>query len=220
MEPRSAAAPAFALPGRSCTAEVELAAASSAFPASSSRRRPASSHENRGDMSSGLCRSATNRRSGSATGRLRSTMTFRSEKTAAAPPIPSASDETATVVNTGLRRRRRRPNRTSWKTSDSMGPMDRQTVQPVYPDVYRGIGAKCTGHVTLSGRFRTGPVRSRHGLSLRLFLERRGWISGCGPPTFRPGTLNRDCPRGQSRLSVPELSRSERGGGGGRICSR
>ena len=52
-----------------------------------------------------------------------------------------------TVVNTGLRRRRRRPNRTSWKTSDSMGPMDRQTVQPVYPDVCRGIGAKCTGHV-------------------------------------------------------------------------
>ena len=45
-------------------------------------------------------------------------------------------------------------------------------------------------------------------------------VTGGGAATGQPGTLNLECPRGQSRLSVPELSSSERGGGGGRICSR
>ena len=211
MEPRSATAPGLR-PSRTQLHRGHRARGRQfGLPASSSRSRPASSHENRGDMSSGRCRSATNRRSGSATGRLRSTIAFSSENTAAAPPIPSASDETATVVNTGLRRRSRRPNRTSWKTSDEHGThggADSATGVP-----------RC---LSRNWRANAPDTRPEWSISDRSLSASEPAAPQVSPRRIfdRATELDPDSPRGQSRLSVPELSRSERGGGGGRICSR
>ena len=78
-----------------------------------------------------------------------------SEKTAVAPPMPSANESTATSVKTGLRRRIRSPKRRSCVVSESdlsIGYSPATTI----PLAKAGLGGKTISYGRVAARFRNG----------------------------------------------------------------